>query len=274
MFNHKYFMKQVAISLLILSAISFAACNKMHISVDDDLQLIKEKTFSISPGKDLIVDIASGDVIVTHWDKAEVYVEILGNENAMEKMEFTLEGNEEMIKVIGEKKSSVTSWFSNINVEIEIKVPTRFNVNVNTSGGDIKYGGVNGNAVLNTSGGDVWGEKFMGYLNISTSGGDISLIGGDTKINAETSGGDIKLDYKGENKGIDLSTSGGDIVIKLPEDFKASMQLSTSGGDVSCSLNMSNIKKSSGSKLVGDINGRGEKLSAHTSGGDITVTRR
>jgi hypothetical protein len=267
-------MKKLAILILFISTISFTACNGMHISTDNDLQLIKEKTFSISPGKNLSVDISSGDVIVTSWDKAEVNVKIWGNENAMEKMEFTLKGNKEMVKVNGEKKSSVSSWFSNIGVEIEIKVPADFNVNVNTSGGDIKYGGVSGNAELNTSGGDVWGEKFGESLNISTSGGDISLIGGDTKVNAETSGGDIKLDYKGENMGIDLSTSGGDIVIKLPDDFKASIELSTSGGDVSCSLNMSNIKKSSGSKLVGDINARGEKLSAHTSGGDIAVTRR
>jgi hypothetical protein len=50
------------------------------------------------------------------------------------------------------------------------------------------------------------------------------------------------------------------------------VELSTSGGDVSCSLDMSNIKKLSESKLVGDINGGGEKLYVHTSGGDISVT--
>jgi hypothetical protein len=272
MLNTKYLIKQSTIALLFLSTISFAACNGMHISTDGNLQIIKEQSFSISPGKDLIVDASSGDVKVTYWDKAEVYVKIRGNENAMEKMDYTIEGDDELVKVVAKKKSSINSWLSNISLEIEIKVPTEFNVDINTSGGDIKYGGVSGNAKLNTSGGDVWGEKFMGNLNISTSGGDISLIGGDAKIIAETSGGDIKLDYKGENKGIDLSTSGGDIVIKLPENFKTSIDLSTSGGDVSCSLNMSNVKKSSGSKLVGDINGGGENLSAHTSGGDITVT--
>jgi len=274
MFNTKYLMNRLIISLLFISTFSFAACTGMHISTDDNLQLIKEKTFNISPGKNLSVNISSGDVTVTSWDKSEVSIKIWENDNAMDKMDFTLEGNEEMVKVTGKNISPLTSWLSNISVEIEIKVPNEFNVNVNTSGGDIKYGGVSGNAELNTSGGDVWGEKFRGSLNISTSGGDISLLGSDTKINAETSGGDIKFDYMGENKGINLSTSGGDIVIKLPEDFKASMELSTSGGDVSCSLNMSDIKKSSDSKLVGDINGGGEKLSAHTSGGDITVIQR
>jgi hypothetical protein len=265
-------LKQIAASLIISLAFSFTACGNMHISSNNDLQLIQEKSFNILPGKNLYVDINSGDVKITNWDKAEVYVKILGNENAMEKMDFTLEGNKEEVKVTGKKKSSVSSWFSNLNLEIEIKVPSQFNVNVKTSGGDIKCGGITGKAELNTSGGDLWADKFSGSLNASTSGGDIFLFCRDASIDAETSGGDIELDYEGENKGIDVSTSGGDIEIKLAKEFNAFMELSTSGGDVSCSLNMNNVKKSSGSRLVGDLNGGGEKLSAHTSGGDITVT--
>jgi hypothetical protein len=267
-------LKQIAASLIISLAFSFAACGSMHISSDDDLQLIQEKSFNISPGKNLYVDINSGDVKITYWDKAEVYVKILGNENAKEKMDFTLEGNEEEVKVTGKKRSSASSWFSNLNLEVEIKVPSQFNVDVNTSGGDIKCGGITGKAELNTSGGDVWADKFSGSLSASTSGGDIFLFCREAEINAETSGGDIRLEYEGENKGIDISTSGGDIGIKLAREFKAVMELSTSGGDVSCSLNMTNVKKSSGSRLIGDLNGGGEKLLAHTSGGDITVMEK
>ncbi|MEJ2105162.1 MAG: hypothetical protein P8X47_11380, partial [Ignavibacteriaceae bacterium] len=102
MFDTKYLKKYLAILILFLSTISFGAYNGIHISGDNDLQIIKEKSFNISPGKDLIVDISSGDVMVTYWDKTEVYVKILGNENAMEKMEFTLDGNEEMVRVVGE----------------------------------------------------------------------------------------------------------------------------------------------------------------------------
>ena len=274
MYNTKCLKRQLAIFILFTSTISFASCHGTHISINHDYQLIKEKTFSISPGKELIVDASSGDVIVTYWNKSEVNVKISGNDNAINNMEFSIEGDDESVKVSAKKKSSVSSWFSNIGLEIEIKVPSEFNVNVHTSGGDIKYGGVSGNAKLNTSGGDIWGEKFKGNLNISTSGGDISLIGSDAKIIAETSGGDIRLDYEGQNNGIDLSTSGGDIKIKLPEDFNASLELSTSGGDVSCSLNLSNVQKLSDTKIVGDLNNGGEKLSAHTSGGDISVRKK
>lgn len=274
MFFNYNLIKQLAAYFLISVAFSLNACGSMHIHSDDDLQLIKEKTFSISPGKKLLVDLSSGDVTVTYWDKSEVYIKIFGNEKAFDKMNFTLNGDEESVEVIGEKKSSTSSWFSNINVEVEIKVPSNFNLDINTAGGDIRCGGINGRAQLNTSGGDVWADKFSGDLYTSTSGGDVFLFCNNAFIEAETSGGDINLEYSGDNLGIELSTSGGDIDIKLPDDFKATMDISTSGGDVSCSLNMSNIKKSYGSSLAGDINGGGEKLNAHTSGGDITVTEK
>ena len=272
MFSKFNQLKQLAAYFLISTAFSLNACGSMHMHSDDDLQLIKEKSFNISSGKNLLVEISSGDVTITYWDKEEVYVKILGDEDAMEKMDFTLEGNDEEVRVTGKKISSISSWFSNIDLKVEIKVPSQFNLNINTAGGDIKCGGIIGKAELSTSGGDIWADRFSGMLDASTSGGDIFLFCKDAKINGETSGGDVKLEYEGENKGIELSTSGGDIDIILSKDFAASMELSTSGGDVSCSLNMSNVKKSSGSRLIGDLNGGGEKLYAHTSGGDITVT--
>lgn len=267
-------VRRLFASLFLTMIFSITVYGSSTSSMDDDLQLIKEKSFNISPGKDLHVELSSGDVKVTYWNNNEINVKIFGNENAMEKINFTMDGTEDFVKITGKNKSSTSSWFSNISVEVEIKVPAQFNLDISTAGGDIKCGGITGNASLSTSGGDIWGDKFSGVLDASTSGGDIFLFCKDAKINGETSGGDIKLEYEGENRGIDLSTSGGDIDIKLEKDFKASMELSTSGGDVSCSLTMSNVKKTSSSRLVADLNGGGEKLSAHTSGGDISVIEK
>ena len=271
-------IKQVKTKLLLTVIVSFtltiSACGSMHMHTNDDLQLIKEKTIEITEGKNLIVDVSGGDVMVTYWNAESVEVKIFGNEKAYDKMEFEITGDGESVEVIGKKKSSTSSWFSSINVKVEIKVPAKFNLDINTSGGDIKCGGIDGIIHLNTSGGDIWADKCSGDINVSTSGGDIFLFCNTSFIEAETSGGDIKLEYSGENRGLDLSTSGGDIEIKLPYDFKASIDLSTSGGEVSCSFNMKNITKSRESSLSGDINGGGENLIARTSGGDITVEER
>jgi DUF4097 and DUF4098 domain-containing protein YvlB len=266
--------KQFAVSMLIFIGLPYLSYGSIFYSSVSDLQLIKEQSFNISPGKNLFVELNTGDVKVTYWNKSEVSIQIWGDDDAEEKMNFSLEGNAEEIKVIGKKKSSSFSWFSGIDVKVEIKVPKEFNLEISTAGGDIKCGGIKGKANLNTSGGDVWADKCSGEIKVSTSGGDVFLFCNDAKVDAETSGGNIKLEYEGENKGIELSTSGGDIDIIISKDFAASMELSTSGGDVSCSLNMSKVKKSSGSRLIGDLNNGGEKLYAHTSGGDITVAEK
>jgi len=274
MLINQNFLKQLPSVLLISIAFTFTACGSMHMHMDDDLQLIKEKSFDISEGNNLIVDVPGGDVTVTYWNDESVEVKIFGNEKAHDKIDFDISSDGETAEVIGNKRSSVSSWFSNVQVEVEIKVPAKFNLDINTSGGDIKCGGISGMLMLNTSGGDIWTDKCSGNISVSTSGGDVFLICKNATIEAETSGGDIELEYSGENMGIDLSTSGGDIDIKLPSDLTASLDLSTSGGDVFCSLTLSNITKSYETSLVGDMNGGGEEIAAHTSGGDITMKEK
>lgn len=249
-------------------------CNGLHIKTDGDMDVLVEKAFPILPGKDLKLEIHSADISITAWDKSEVYVKILGNKEAEEKMEFDFENDEESVEIIGEKGDSFSSWFSGISLDVEIKVPGEFNTDVHTSGGDIEISRVRGRAELNTSGGDIWAKDFSGSLEVSTSGGDIVLVGSESEIDAHTSGGDISLDYTGENRGIELNTSGGDILIRLLSDFNASATLRTSGGDVYCGLQMNNIRESSGSKIIGDVNDGGDFLIAETSGGDVDVLEK
>jgi DUF4097 and DUF4098 domain-containing protein YvlB len=261
--------------LIIVLIQTVTACNNYHSDfINGDYEVILEKRFPISPGNDLKIKVNGGDVIVTMWDKPEVYFKISGNENAKEKLDFKFSGNNSYVELIADSKGSFFNWLNSVSLKVEVKVPRQFNTNLRTSGGDIKLGGVEGNHELKTSGGDIICEKFAGTLDASTSGGDVTLTGSNSPIIAHTSGGDIKLDYSGENMGIDLSTSGGDIFVKLPADFNAAMELSTSGGDVSCNLTLNNATKLSENKLVADLNNGGNDFIAHTSGGDIDVRKK
>lgn len=308
-------MNRLTISILILCSViltgSLTACRvEVGSEFNGDLQTIQEKTFSIQPGKDLKVETTTGDVTVTTWDKSEVYIKVLGNDKAKDKIDFTFNNNNDEVSVIAKSEGSVFNWFSTgIKMKYEIKVPAEFNTNINTSGGDIMIAEIRGNNNLRTSGGDVWvkntdgvlkvttsgGEinldsnsgdmnvstsggdikarDFKGDISASTSGGDIYLKGSDSKVYAETSGGDIVLEYRGENKGIDVETSGGDIQIKLPADFNASANMHTSGGEIDCDLTANNAKKISSSRFEANLNNGGASLVAKTSGGDITVKK-
>lgn len=262
------------IVILFLTQPITAYSNYLSNSKSGDLKLIQEKSFPISSGKDLRIKVDGGNVNVSSWDKSEVYIKIWGNENAKDNVEFKFNSSDSFVELIAESKASFFNWFRNISIKIDVKVPSIFNTRIKTSGGDVKIVDVDGNHELHTSGGDITCDNFRGMIDASTSGGDVSLRGSGAQIIAHTSGGNIVLDYTGENMGIDLSTSGGDIRMKLPSDFNANMKLSTSGGDVNCNLTMNNASKLSEHKIIAELNNGGKELIAHTSGGDIDVLKK
>jgi hypothetical protein len=298
-----------AILILIISSVLVACGSAGTLYSGDDLKVLHERTFATEPGKRLRLSGSSGDIMVTTWDKPEVYVKILGNERAKEKIDFSFEAGKDLIEV-NAKRSGFFLGGTGIRMRFEIKVPARFNTHLNTSGGNISFAGVEGNNVLNTSGGDISiketrgeltvttsggditfekiagsfrvttsggdikGRGFSGDITASTSGGNINLDGQNSKISAKTSGGDIVLNYSGENRGIELSTSGGDIRINVPANFNASAELTTSGGDVSFNISTQNVRRLSSTRFEGDINSGGNKLVAKTSGGRIRVNSK
>ena len=75
----------VALTLIFAISLTHTFASSKH----DDKKVIHEKTFQIvEAGKKLNVTADVGDVIVTVWDKSEVYIKITGNENAADKFDF------------------------------------------------------------------------------------------------------------------------------------------------------------------------------------------
>ena len=292
--------------LLCLSSYSCAESE----TTDEKLKVLHDKTFTISPGNDFKLDAASGDIIISSWDKNEVHVKILGNNKAKEKVEFSFHESSDMVEVEAKYDWSFFMMVKGVELRFEIQVPKEFNIDAGTSGGDIKLqsikgkvvtktsGGdidvsdLNGNIELSTSGGDISfnstfgdlnlstsggnikGDNFSGKLDASTSGGNINLIGYDVKIGASTSGGNISLDYSGQNQGIELSTSGGNITAKLPQDFNAAANISALGGSIKSDFKANNPIEISSSKFEAEINNGGSSLIMETSGGDIVVKKK
>lgn len=271
-------------------------------------KLIIEKSFDVTSGQTLHMDVSPGDVFVESWNKDEVKVLVYANSKAEDKLEFILKKTSDGVSVKTEREGSGWSWFNNMSVKFEVYVPKSFKTQISTSGGDIKIVEVTGKGELKTSGGDIVIEKNSGNFECRTSGGDIMAgmhvgdlalytSGGDisTKrvegnVEAKTSGGDIRVELAGGKvsaktsggdvrayvadgfKGGDLRTSGGDIEIFIPSNTSADMNLYTSGGDVDVKVNgaVPHVVKSH--KWEGKLNGGGAELTAKTSGGDIEVS--
>ena len=269
-----------------------------------------EKSFQTKSGELLNVSISAGDIIVSSWDKNEVSITVIGDEDVNEYLEFFFEKTDEGITVRTEKKSTWTGWFKSLRYKVKAMVPSNYNTRLKTSGGDINLVDVNGELELATSGGDISVMDSKGTLKASTSGGDVNSVnfngssvlktsggdidvlnsngstevktsGGDIKlvvsngkVKGTTSGGDIELDYTGSNEGIALSTSGGDIEVKLPTNFSANLKLKTSGGKAKCNYSPVKVEEVSKSKFYGKLNNGGADVICKTSGGDIVVENK
>ncbi len=282
----KIFFALIFVSVLISSGL-ISGCSTNNFNIDSNLKVIKEKTFSVSSNKLLLLETDAGDLIINSWGKDEAHIKISGNKKAENEFSFVFNNANGVLKILAEGSGISSIWKSGIKLKFEITLPKSFNINASTKGGDMEItnisgiselytsGGnisaknINGNFKAKTSGGDIKVIDFKGNLNLQTSGGDITLRGKNGKINASTSGGNIIAEYNGMNLGILLSTSGGNIKLKVDNNFSAAARLSSSAGEVFCNLPLNNVENRSHSKLKADINSGGAELILKTSGGDI-----
>jgi DUF4097 and DUF4098 domain-containing protein YvlB len=253
--------------------------------------IIKEQTLSTSQGKTLNVKADCGDVTVSTWNKSEAYIKISGNDNAKDNMTFKISEKDGDIFVTAGKSQGVEA-LKNVNLKIEVNIPDKFNtsiataggditlgdltgsVNMKTAGGDIDLRNINGNANLKTAGGDVKIESINGNVSAKTAGGNINITASDGSIKAKTAGGDITIKYNGEIQGMDLSTSGGNVNLYIPENSSAKVELTATSGEINSDFPLtSNVNKLVNHKMSGDIGSGGELIKCKTLGGNISLEK-
>jgi DUF4097 and DUF4098 domain-containing protein YvlB len=238
----------------------------------------RSRTFDVGAGGSLVIMVV-GDVALRTAPGTQVTVQASGiAEDQLGRLSMSQTGNTVTVEYKPEGGGSV-------NVRFNITLPTHFDVDLTTSGGDITLeGNLTGRLAGKTAGGDIRIGNVDGNTVLTTAGGDIAAgkIGGDAKL--KTAGGDIRLEWSDGQ--VDVSTAGGDIIVG---DVARSLKASTSGGDirinnvngdatVSTAGGDVRVGKVSGSARLntagGDIECQGASgvVNANTAGGDIRLT--
>jgi len=261
----------LATALAVLTFASLAAGKELS-----DLQ----KNFFVSEGGKLVVSVSVGDIQVKTWDKAQVQITVKDIGEDADRVETNQSGNtiDVRFKVHG-------WWGDNRNLRFIFYIPSNFNLDLSTSGGDIITDGqLTGDVRLSTSGGDLKISEVNGVVDGKTSGGDViandleknatlTTSGGDIRVDhaandlrIETSGGDIVVGAVGKN--LDATTAGGDITI---EKVGGNLRASTSSGDMSVGRISGSVDISTSGGDISLASGNG-RISANTSGGDVEIT--
>lgn len=155
---------------------------------------------------------------------------------------------------------------NSFGVEFEIKLPQRFNVDVETQGGDVSVEkALQGEARLTTAGGDIRTAEVSGPLKAETAGGSITLGNVGKQVEARTAGGSIHVDnVKGDAT---LETSGGEIVTGQVDGV---LRAETAGGDVVIGSAAGQVvaRTAGGQIQMGPVGGN---VRAETAGGSIRL---
>jgi DUF4097 and DUF4098 domain-containing protein YvlB len=252
------------IFLLVLSVLFVAAVANAGLpsaSNDDETQESTiSKSFTVSKGGKLSVNVSGSDILISTWDKNEALVTVDGlDEEDKQYLKMSQSGNTVRVEYKPRGHRSSGGRF-------QINIPVEFNSELSTSGGDIELkGSIVGKVEGSTSGGDIKIEKGDGEIDLRTSGGDITV--GPVKGNVElrTSGGDLDLgDVTGE---ANIKTSGGSIRVK---SVGKKLDAATSGGNITIGDigGEAKVATSGGDVRLGKVSG---KADARTSGGDVEI---
>jgi hypothetical protein len=232
------------------------------------------------------------------------------DDQILDLVEFVYQAAGGDVKITVRWKDDKQPRRANLNARHTLVVPSRYNVDVRssggsisasedihgrvaayTSGGSIRFGKVNGPVKAQTSGGGITLEDVKGNAEVETSGGSIQVGnvdgnvlantsgGGITvgtvtgELKAKTSGGSIRAELNGQiDKPLELRTSGGHISLAVPADFKATLNAHTSGGKVESELPVQGTVKRE--TITGELNGGGPAVTLSTSGGNIKLAKR
>lgn len=273
--------RYLALSLLVLATGCAGAAEKTF-----------DRTFTVSPNGSLVVEADGASVKVSGNDTNQVTVHMVARgsqENlANVNLDASQQGDQVVVVMKRQTKGSWFNWSWNGDGNIVVTVPQKFATNVKTgggsvelkdtagaatlrtSGGDVVAKNLNGNLEARTSGGGIHAETIRGDVDASTSGGDVRLLSIDGKISARTSGGGVDCSLVGPNRGISVSTSGGSIKLTLPRATTGDVDAKTSGGSITTELPVATTEVQEG-RLKGSLNGGGQPIEVHTSGGGISL---
>ena len=192
-----------------------------------------EKEFKSAPGKKLKVDLNSGgSVEIFGWDKDLVYVKLEGRQDYLDDYNVDIEERAYGISV---NVRHVGYDHGNGNLKLYVKVPNKFDLEIETMGGDVVIDGVEGEIEGETMGGELEFSNLKGQLDFTTMGGDIDLEDSDVDGELKTMGGEVQL--KDVIGGIDASSMGGDIFYhnvkgRGSSGRESEVEISTMGGDI------------------------------------------
>ncbi|HWQ36353.1 MAG TPA: DUF4097 family beta strand repeat-containing protein [Blastocatellia bacterium] len=255
----------------------------------------EEKSFRVSGVPRVLVSTFDGAVRVESWDRAEVLcqAEKRGrSQGDLDRIEIISSQTGDEIRFEA-KLTSRANWNLHARANLTIHVPRESILSARTGDGSIEAHGLSGETSLRTGDGSITASNLSGSVIVRTGDGSVDLSDVRGRLQAQT--GDGKMHLRGRFTELDartgdgsmevtvepgsqmnapwsLKTGDGSIMLALPADFAADLDVHTSDGSISTELPVTFSGKL-GNTLRGQLNQGGRLLTVRTGDGSITLRR-
>ena len=264
---------------LMIRQLSLAAALLFAISTLAEQDVIN-KSFDAKPGGVLSMRVDRGTIkiLTGNSDKMEIEVTRDVRRTSAEKtrdiinhhqIEFSQDGDTVRIEADNKGFNPLKNLFNDLQVEYTITLPSRFNLDLRTAGGNIHIEDLDGKVDAQTSGGSLDIGSITGPIHARTSGGNIKIRGSKSDVEAQTSGGSLAI---GNVEGkLTAKTAGGNISL---DQIKGALEAQTSGGSIKIASASGPIKAStSGGNVSAELSDQpAGDCTLKTTGGSVKVT--
>ncbi len=218
-----------------------------------------DHTYPLQPGGIFSVANVNGSVQVDGWDRNQVEVRAvktaLHNSADLDRVQISVESD-------GERMAVSTHYPQGsgveVTVEYHINVPYRVQLaSVDTVNGDVHVRGVSGTGTLDS-------------VN-----GSVEVLDSDGRFNARTTNGDVRLQLKGLGQGgpVHLATINGSVVLSLPADADAEINVANRNGDFQSDFPLRTLNAYNSRRFRGQLGNGGGDISMSTVNGGIRLVR-
>lgn len=256
-------------TILALAAVLMVALSGAASALEKEQTF--DQTYPLASGGEVSIHNVNGSIEVGTWNRDEVRIVAVKKVRAssgaraddiLERTRIEVQSSADRVEVKTELPSSsggFLSWVfgndSNASVSYEVTVPSRADVDLNTTNGRLKVRGVAGRVEASSTNGHIDMADIRGSVDASTTNGGVS----------------VELAEVAAGQDMSFSSTNGGIRVTVPRSARLSIRASTTNGGIHLDDLSADIRSKSRRRLVADVNGGGPEVHVSTTNGGIRI---
>lgn len=246
-------MRRLLLVFVVLLGVTF--CAAPLFSADD----VFERSYRLPSGGTFTLANVNGSVWVEGWDREEVQISAVkstrSNPEDLERVQIDVSASADAVNVrtIYPKDDGVE-----VTVDYRIRVPRRVLLaSVQTVNGNLLVHDVEGSGDIHTVNGDVTLSDAVGRLNARTTNGTVQM----------------ELHTRQLSQAVELGVVNGLVLVALPDDFSANLEISSVNGDFHSALPVKVQGSMASREFRATLGHGGSPLRIRTVNGKIRVVQ-